>query len=92
MRYFRRHEIDETMLAELARFDAYTRAAVGPDYRWPLRQRDWELVQVMRAAPTKRCGAVLETGAFNTFLGLWLAQVSKEVVVSDRFGHRRWKS
>jgi SAM-dependent methyltransferase len=92
MRFFRRQEINDTMLAELRNYDAFVRSQVGADYRWPLRQRDWELAQVMRASPTKKIGRVLETGAFNTFLGLWLARVAAEVVVSDRYGHRHWKS
>jgi SAM-dependent methyltransferase len=88
MYFFRRAEIDGAMLAELSRYDDFVRAAVGPDYRWPLRQRDWELAKVIRAVPpgSRR---VLETGGFNTFLGLWLARDATEVVVSDLY-FRRW--
>jgi SAM-dependent methyltransferase len=92
MYYFRRTELDEAMLRQLAGYDEFVRSAVGLDYRWPLRMRDWELAQVMRATPAQGCRRALEAGAFNTFLGLWLTRVVPDVVISDRLGQRRWKS
>jgi SAM-dependent methyltransferase len=92
MRYYRRSEIDDAMLDELAAYDAEVREMVGSGYRWPVRMRDWELAQILRAVDGTRPARVLETGACNTFLGLWLARRAGEVVVSDCFGARLRKN
>jgi SAM-dependent methyltransferase len=97
MYFFSRSEIDERMGAELAEYDRHVGTRVGAGYRWPLRMRDWELAQVMRALPAPVPGGdrrlrVLETGAYNTFLGLWLDRLDAEVVVSDIYGARLRKN
>lgn len=90
MTFFEANELGGECAAMLADYDAFVRAQVGADYPYPLRMRDWELWQVLRRLPRpeERARAILDTGAFNTYLGLWLARLSARVVVSDIYGAR----
>lgn len=93
MKFFEANELGGECAATLAAYDAFVRGKVGADYPYPLRLRDWELWQVLRRLPggEAKVGAMLDTGAFNTYLGLWLAERSARVVVSDIYGARRRK-
>ncbi|QYM78157.1 class I SAM-dependent methyltransferase [Horticoccus luteus] len=90
MKFFEANELGGECAAALASYDAFVRGKVGADYSFPLRMRDWELWQVLRRLPggETKVGAMLDTGAFNTYLGLWLAERSERVVVSDIYGAR----
>ncbi len=90
MKFFERDELLGECDAMLRDYDAFIRARVGDGYRYPLRMRDWELWQVLRRLPPagRPSGTVLDTGAFNTYLGLWLAERYERVVVSDVYGAR----
>jgi len=90
MKFFERDELSGECDATLRGYDAFVRARVGENYPYPLRMRDWELWQVLQRlpAPGARGGTVLDTGAFNTYLGLWLAERYERVVVSDVYGAR----
>ncbi len=85
MKYFTSSELTEDALATLRGYDEYVRARLPAGYRWNIRARDWELLQILRAAPANGL-AVLDTGSFNTFLGVWLAQGAASVHVTDLFG------
>jgi SAM-dependent methyltransferase len=92
MYFFEAAERDAACRAALADYDRFVRERIGPGYRFPLRQRDWELYQILMrlpAAPGHQ--SILETGSFNTFLGVWLARLGR-VVISDLFAARFRKS
>ncbi|HZP61248.1 MAG TPA: hypothetical protein VFB27_13085, partial [Opitutaceae bacterium] len=89
MKFFEASELDQGFQSRMAEYDAFVRRRVGPDFAYPLRMRDWELDQVLQRLPAVPGDyAILDTGSFNTYLGLWLARVGRRVVVSDLFGAR----
>jgi len=94
MKFFEAAELDDGFRARVGAYDAFIREKVGPDFRYPLRQRDWELDQVLQRLPERPIAgtAALDTGSFNTYLGLWLARVMERVVVSDLTRARLQKS
>jgi len=93
MKFFEASELDQGFQSRMAEYDAFVRRRVGPDFAYPLRMRDWELDQVLQRLPAVPGDyAILDTGSFNTYLGLWLARVGRRVVVSDLFGARWRKS
>ena len=93
MKFFEASELDGDFHARMAEYDLFVRRRAGPDFAYPLRMRDWELDQVLQRLPAQPGDyAMLDTGSFNTYLGLWLARVGRRVVISDLFGARRRKS
>lgn len=91
MNFFEATELGGDFHARMAEYDNFIRRRVGADFAYPLRMRDWELDQVLQRLPAQPGDCVmLDTGSFNTYLGLWLARVGRRVVVSDLFG-ARWK-
>jgi SAM-dependent methyltransferase len=93
MKFFRRSELTTACQAQLAHYDETIAAAVGPGYPYPLRMRDWELCQVLTAlADAGRDARILDTGSFNTYLGVYLARQYPNVTVSDLLCCRRTKS
>ncbi len=99
MKYFEAGELGDGFRARMAAYDAFVRERVGPGFSYPIRQRDWELDQVLQRLPafpaasgTAPLGRVLDTGSFNTYLGLWLARLGSRVVVSDLTRARLQKS
>src|SRR5580693_2248628 len=93
MKFFRRSELTTACQAQLARYDETVAAAVGPGYPYPLRMRDWELYQVLAAMDgADRDDRILDTGSFNTYLGVYLARQHPQVTVSDLLGCRCAKS
>jgi SAM-dependent methyltransferase len=93
MKFFRRSELTTACQAQLARYDETVAAAVGPGYPYPLRMRDWELCQVLTAMDSAgRDERILDTGSFNTYLGVYLARQHPHVTVSDLLGCRLVKS
>jgi SAM-dependent methyltransferase len=91
MNFFEATELDDGFRARMAEYDDFIRRQVGANFNYPLRMRDWELDRVLQQLPTRAGDYVmLDTGSFNTYLGLWLARVSRRVIVSDLFGVR-WK-
>lgn len=94
MKFFRHHELDPNCIAQLLQYDKTVATAIGdPDYPYPLRMRDWELYEVLTAmANTDRNARILDTGAFNTYLGVYLAQQHSNVTVSDLLRQRCYKS
>lgn len=93
MKFFDATDRDATCRALLAEYDRVIREKVGPTYPYPLRQRDWELYQVLSRLPSATGDfSILETGSFNTFLGVWLTHLAPRVVISDLYGARFRKS
>lgn len=93
MNFFRRAELTPEADALLGRYDQEIHRMLGPSYPHPVRMRDWELCRVLRAAESLAPDArILETGAFNTYLGLFLSQSHPHVTVSDLLVARAWKS
>ena len=93
MKFFEATELGDDYLALMSDYDRFIREKVGADYPYPLRMRDWELHQVLRRLPAVAGDwTMLDTGSFNTYLGLWLARFGRHVVVSDLFGSRLRKS
>lgn len=93
MKFFEASELDDGYRTRMAEYDGFIRRQVGPDFAYPLRMRDWELDQVLQRLPSQPGDyALLDTGSFNTYLGLWLARVGRRVVVSDLFGARLKKN
>lgn len=84
MKYYLRSDLTEDALAALRGYDDAVRARLPAGYRWEVRARDWELLQILRAAPAAG-GTALDTGSFNTFLGVWLARFAARVYVTDLF-------
>ena len=93
MKFFRRSEITTAYQAQLAHYDETVANAVGPGYPYPLRMRDWELCEVLTAMDgAGRDDRILDTGSFNTYLGVYLARQHSQVTVSDLLGCRCVKS
>jgi len=91
--FFAATDRDAACRALLAEYDRFIREKVGPAYAYPLRQRDWELCQVLSRLPASPGNfSILETGSFNTFLGVWLSRLTPRVVISDLYGARFRKS
>ena len=89
--FFSRDQLTHHAEQQLATFDSEVRALIGPDFPWPIRQRDWELLKIMQEVEAgKPFHRVLDTGSYNTYLPLWLAQRSQEVIASDLLG-LRWR-
>jgi SAM-dependent methyltransferase len=93
MNFFRRSELTPPTLEFLADYDRQVLRLLGPDYPHPVRMRDWELARVLQAIADGNPGArVLDTGSFNTYLGLYLSRTQREVTVSDLLWARALKS
>ena len=93
MQFFRRSALQPPALQTLAAYDREIQALLGPDHTHPVRMRDWELLRVLEAAGSLPASArILDTGAFNTYLGLHLRQRHADVTVSDLLSLRAWKS
>ncbi|MEN9663609.1 MAG: hypothetical protein RL324_2558 [Verrucomicrobiota bacterium] len=93
MQFFRRSALQPEALQALAAYDQEIQGLLGPDHTHPVRMRDWELLQVLAAAGNLPVSArILDTGAFNTYLGLHLRQRHPDVTVSDLLSLRAWKS
>ena len=89
MKFFAATERDAACRALLGEYDRFVREKIGPAYAFPLRQRDWELYQILSRLPAGPGDfAILETGSFNTFLGVWLTRFASRLVVSDLYGAR----
>jgi SAM-dependent methyltransferase len=93
MQFFRRSALTPDALEFLAAYDRTIRGLLGPGHTHQVRMRDWELLRVLAAAASLPEGArILDTGAFNTYLGLYLRQRHPDVTVSDLLAMRAWKS
>jgi len=93
MKFFRRSELNTACQTQLAHYDKTVADAVGPDYSYPLRMRDWELCQILTAMDSAdRNDRILDTGSFNTYLGVYLARQHSRVTVSDLLSSRCAKS
>ncbi len=93
MNFYRRSDFTPDDERLLAAYDQEILAQLGPDFRFPVRMRDWELRRVLAATAGLKPGArILDTGAFNTYLGLHLARLPAQVTVSDLLWARAWKS
>lgn len=93
MIFFRRSALDRSTQDILDRFDREVARLAGPGYPYPLRMRDWELCRVLEAAEGLPAdAAILDAGAFNTYLGLYLSRTRPGVVVSDLLWARARKS
>ena len=93
MNFFRRRDLSAFCLDKLAHYDRQIAAVLGSNFSYPLRMRDWELYQVLLALDNApRSARILDTGSFNTYLGLYLAKDHPNVVVSDLLKLRRRKS
>ena len=94
MNFYRRRDFtpdDERFLAD---YDREILALLGPDFAFPVRMRDWELRRVLESTAGLGPGArILDTGAFNTYLGLHLSRTpGHRVTVSDLLRARAVKS
>jgi SAM-dependent methyltransferase len=93
MQFFRRSALTPEALQVLEAYDRGVRSRLGPGHTHQVRMRDWELLQVLAAAASLPPAArILDTGSFNTYLGLHLHQKHPDVTVSDLLGLRAWKS
>jgi SAM-dependent methyltransferase len=93
MRFFEVGDLDDGCRARMAAYDFFVRERVGARFAYPVRMRDWELDQVLQRLPARPIeGAMLDTGSFNTYLGLWLARLATRVVVGDLYGARLKRS
>lgn len=93
MQFFRRRALTPDALQALAGYDREIKGLLGPSHSHQVRMRDWELLRVLDAAATLPTPArILDTGAFNTYLGLYLRQRHPDVTVSDLLSLRAWKS
>ena len=93
MRFFEAGDLDDGCRARMAAYDGFVRERVGTRFTYPLRMRDWELDQVLQRLPTRPItGAMLDTGSFNTYLGLWLARLARRVVIGDLYAARLKRS
>jgi SAM-dependent methyltransferase len=93
MNFYRRSDLTPAVHAMLAQYDEVVRLLVGPEYPYPIRMREWELWRILtameNAQPEDR---ILDVGAFNTYLGAYLAQRFPRVTVSDLLSQRCFKS
>jgi len=93
MNFYRRSDFTPDDERLLAAYDQEILALLGPHFAFPVRMRDWELRRVLAATTPLPSGArILDTGAFNTYLGLYLARNSAQVTVSDLLWARARKS
>ncbi len=93
MNFYRRSDLQPKELELLAQYDREILRQLGSDYPYPVRMRDWELCCVLRAMATVPAGArILDTGAFNTYLGLYLSRTQPQITVSDLLWSRARKS
>jgi SAM-dependent methyltransferase len=93
MNYYRRSDLTADVAALLARYDETIRRFVGPDYRHPVRMRDWELARVLEAVKSVPVGSsILDTGSYNTYLPLALASGGYRLTASDLIWRRLVKS
>lgn len=93
MQFFRRRDLTPASLQTLEAYDREIRRLLGPGHSTPVRMRDWELLRVLDSAARLPAGArLLDTGSFNTYLGLHLRQRHADVTVSDLLAQRAWKS
>ncbi len=93
MNYYRRSELTPDVDGLLKRYDETVRRYVGGDYRHPVRMRDWELARVLEAVRSVPVGSsILDTGSFNTYLGLALASAGYRLTASDLLWRRMLKS
>lgn len=93
MNFYQRSDLTPADERLLASYDQEILQLLGADFPFPVRMRDWELCRVLHATaglgPEAR---ILDTGAFNTYLGLHLARRSPHVTVSDLLWARALKS
>jgi SAM-dependent methyltransferase len=93
MNYYRRSDLTPDIAAVLARYDETIGRFVGPDYRHPVRMRDWELARVLEAVRSVPVGSsILDTGSYNTYLPLALAAGGYRLTASDLIWRRMMKS
>ncbi len=93
MNFYRRSDLQPKNLELLARYDREILRLLGSDYAYPVRMRDWELCQVLQAMESVPAAArILDTGAFNTYLGLYLSGTHRDITVSDLLWARARKS
>ncbi|HEY1793785.1 MAG TPA: class I SAM-dependent methyltransferase [Opitutaceae bacterium] len=93
MNFYRRSELTGETAVALARYDEAVRRFVGPNYRHPLRMRDWELARVLEAVKGVPVGSsILDSGSFNTFLPIALAASGFRMTASDLIWRRMLKS
>jgi SAM-dependent methyltransferase len=93
MNFYRSRELTPHVHDFLAQYDQTIRALVGKSISSPIRMRDWELYRVIEAtAGLPKNAKILDTGSFNTYLGLYLSQTFPDVTVSDLLGMRLVKS
>jgi SAM-dependent methyltransferase len=93
MNYYRRSDLTADVAALLSRYDETVRNFVGPGYRHPVRMRDWELARVLEAVRSVRVGSsILDTGSYNTYLPLALADAGYRLTASDLIWRRMVKS
>jgi SAM-dependent methyltransferase len=93
MNFYRRSAFTDHDERLLAGYDREIRGLLGLDFAFPIRMRDWELSQVLQAAAKlPRDARILDTGAFNTYLGLFLSRSHPHVTVSDLLWARARKS
>lgn len=93
MEFYTRRKFTSACEAKLSQYDREVAALTGPHYPYPLRMRDWELCRILEGlSGASRDSRILDTGSFNTYLGLYLSQSHPGVVVSDLLRRRYWKS
>jgi SAM-dependent methyltransferase len=93
MNFYRRSDLTPAAHAMLARYDEVVRQLVGPGFPYPIRMREWELWRILTALEdTQPEDRILDVGAFNTYLGAYLAQRFPLVTVSDLLSQRCLKS
>ena len=93
MNFYRRSDFTPDDERLLAAYDREILQLLGANYPFPVRMRDWELCRVLEAtAGLSRGARILDTGAFNTYLGLQLSRTGAEVTVSDLLWARAVKS
>ncbi len=93
MEFFRADALNDEANSWLSHYDTFIRSRVGEDYRWPIRLRDWELWKVAQYLPAEPGPySILETGAFNTFLGVYLHDIAEHLTISDQLAYIKWTS
>jgi len=91
--FYRKSYLQPKELEFLARYDEAILSRLGAGYPFPVRMRDWELCQVLQAIETVPTDSrILDTGAFNTYLGLYVSRTHSRITVSDLLRARAWKS
>jgi len=93
MNFHRRSDLTPAAHAMLAQYDKVVRQLVGSEYPYPIRMREWELWRILNALESAQPeDRILDVGAFNTYLGAYLAQRYPLVTVSDLLSQRCLKS